>query len=93
MKGSLDQPPVAVVEAEAGDPGHEVELGGPGVALHDRVEPDAGLRDRDVVLLEDLGRRIDAQQVEAHLVDPDRLGLDVLVVAHADEDRRQDRSP
>ena len=83
VNGSALPPAPPGLQPEAGEPRHQVELAGPRVAQHHRVQLDAGRGQPDVVLDQPLADRIVLGDVEPHLVDPDLLGVDVLVVAQA----------
>src|SRR5690349_13908479 len=62
--GALPVAP-AVAEPEAGEAGHEVELGGPGVADLDRVEADLAVADHHVLAPEALAHGIVLGNLEA----------------------------
>jgi hypothetical protein len=66
-------------QPEAGDASHEVELGRVGQAQPDRAEDEALGADTDVVLVEDLRHGIVPAGVQHDVVDPDVLGVDVLL--------------
>ena len=57
---------------------HEIELAGPGVALHHRIELDAPTGQGDVTLLDGLLRGVVTQNAEPYRIFVDRLGLNLL---------------
>src|SRR5438067_13618954 len=64
-----------VLQAQPGDPRHQIELARPGVPRDDRVQAHALAREDHVALLVPLRHGIVAPHVEAHLVDDDSFGI------------------
>jgi hypothetical protein len=58
-------PAPALAQAQAGEPGHEVELRGPGVATLDRVRVDPAVVENEV---------IGGQALRDHVIDVERHG-------------------
>src|SRR3954451_12894843 len=81
----------ALVKAKAGEARHQVELTRPRISAHDRIDGDARCRKRDMTLVERLANRVVAPHIEAHAVDGECLGVDVLVVAQPVKPRRHER--
>ena len=80
----LTRPPApAGLQAQPGEAGHEVELAGPDVAQHERVELDARAAEPDVALVDALGDAVEAPDLDRDAVGADLLRLDVLVDAAA----------
>src|SRR5215210_8859457 len=75
-----------LLQAQPGDPCHEVELGRPGVSLDDRIQAHARARDGYVALIEHLLRRIVTKHIEPYRVDFDGLRIDMLVVTQPVEE-------
>jgi ABC transporter len=71
--------PPSFTQPETGDASHEVELGRVGQAQPDRAEDEPVGADADVVLVEDLRHGVVPADVQHDVVDPDVLGVDVLV--------------
>src|SRR5215207_2081755 len=75
-----------LLQAQPGDPRHEVELGRPCVSLHDRIQLHARARDGYVALVKHLLRRIVTKHIEPYCVDFDGLRIDMLVVTQPVEE-------
>src|SRR5215213_11954048 len=81
----------SVPEAQSSDARHQIEFTRPGVARHDRIDAHAVAGEHHMALVEQLAYWIVPPYVEAHLVDADRLGVDVLLVTQAVEIGRHER--
>ena len=84
--GSRLQPAQHSFNLSPADPCHQIELARPGVARHDWIQPHAVAGKRHVALFQQLRHRIEAGHIQTHLVEGDRFGIDVLVVAQAVEE-------
>ena len=69
------------LQAQPSDARHEIELAGPGVALHHRVQVHPCRGKRHMALLDHLRRGVVAEQIEPDFIDFDGLRIHILIVA------------